>query len=623
MTYYQDAWGDITGIKEIRMDDYTYYDCSDNKSVKIDAAYLSKILDTDVNGDMFGTILSEWANIALGIFQSNTRYTFSPYDDDETFSGKYGNGVKNKDAYCNVLSMLSNTQPVSGGEIGRWCHSSTGLTVADSLDEAKMGLANEIAEGIHQDNCSGQDLIEQGDDFDSALTTMTGHNNGPVLYNAVSSVDSPWGSYKYTYNGYGIAFYDFTLSILADENIDYIIETDCGGGSLTLDNLNTVTSQVVSQVNDTGYDSTMEITTVNSSSESLTTSMEHSSGITFGQNVGMELDFAGNKVSTGFTFEEAFSTTRGEENSVSHEKSSSVTSSCVVPAYTQAILEQEYGYGISHLSYNVPVALNFKVAVFSMSGDVYADGMCIRSMSTDNYIQKYFYTTFGEKTGNAYKDLAYRVENGSSRGVDTKTGATKAFFGEHGFFSDDIEVPSVCDVNWGSVNNTFSKLSQKGKGLNDFCKRLPMMATGAESTLQRETYQTKISEYQPLYLPKTLRVTNLGDINQNVYNGATVNLSRMSIDAFNKWDAPYYGFAVKDGHWEICEGSEDVFKMTEGTNTLTITGEPGDIGCVKWVLNDDVEYTAAYENGVANSSTLKPVIIQFSVQEKYIITPNY
>ncbi len=624
VTYYRDPFGKETGIKEIKMDDYTYYDCSGNTSVKIDAAYLNKLLTTNVSGDSFDSILSEWANIASAIFEKNGRYTFTYYDDSgETYNSRFAKGTENKDSNCDVVSLLSHPQSTSGQDAGYWWHGSTGLRVANSLDEVRTEMANEIAKGIDKDNCNGNDILGQGE-FDDALPTMGGHDKSPVLYNIVTSVDSDRGRYLYSYNAYGIAFYDFNLSVLADDNIDYVIKTDCGGGTLTLDNLNTVTSQVVSQVNDTGINSTMEITTENSSSETITTSMEHSKSLSFEQSVGMEASFEGiGGLSTNFSVGEALTTTKGEENSVAHASSSSVTSSIDVPAYTQAVLEQKYGYGISRLSYNVPVALNFKVAIFSMGGDVYADGMCICAMSTDNYTQRYFYTTFGENTGNAYKDLGYRISNSFAGGVDTKTGATKVFFGEHGFFSDDVDMPVNYDLNWNDIGNKFTELTSYRKTLNDFYLRLPMMATGAESVLQRETYQTKISEYQPLYLPKTLRVTNLGDINQNVYNGATVNLNKMKIDAFNIYDVPYYGFKVADGHWEICEGSEDVMKMTEGTNTLTITGKPGDSGCVKWVLNDDVEYTAAFEKGVANSETLKPVIMQFSVQEKYIINPNY
>lgn len=620
-TYYKDNCGKVTGIKEIKMDDDTYYDCSQNTSVNIDASYLNTILNRDVSGDLFGSILSEWANIAYGIFGSNTEYTYTPYD-DESFTQKCGKGTRNRDAYCDVWALLRSPASASGGTRSRKCYSSTGLTVAKSLGEVRTEMGDQIAAGINQSTCTGKDILSQGE-FADALPTMNGHDKSPVLYNIVTSVDSPNGVYFYTYNSYGLAFYDFNLSILADENIDYVIETDCGGGELTLENLNTVTSQLVSQVNNTGVDSSMAITTESSSSETLTTSMSHASAMSFEQNVGMEAEFKTVTLSTSFKFGEAFTTTQGEEKSASHSSASSSTTSVVVPAYTQAVLKQDYGYGISHLSYNVPVALNFKVAVFAVSGEVYADGMCICSLSTDNYNQRYYYTTFGEQTGNAYKDLRYRHKNSTSRGVDTKTGGTKAFSGEHGFFSDDIIMPSICDLSWNSVNDTFVKTSQQGKGLNDFYKRLPMLATGAESTLTRETYKTEISEYQPLYLPKTLRVTNLADINQNVYNGATVNLSKMKVDAFNIYDVPYYGFKVADGHWEICQGSEDVFKMTEGTNTLTVTGKPGDVGCVQWVLNDNVEYTSAYESGVANSKTIKPVIIQFSVQEKYIINPNY
>ena len=62
------------------------------------------------------------------------------------------------------------------------------------------------------------------------------------------------------------------------------------------------------------------------------------------------------------------------------------------------------------LGYDCPVAITYKVAVFSLSGTVYDDNMKIQSFSTAGYRQSHFSTIFGsesEKGGTTAMDNLY------------------------------------------------------------------------------------------------------------------------------------------------------------------------------------------------------------------------
>lgn len=609
--------GNPVGIKEILINGNTYYDCSGNKSATIDAPYLKNVLNKDVQLDDGTTIniLDRWAAIAAAIFENGGAYTCCPDDNGDDYDNLFGKNYTNdSNENCYVGGALANSASQSGGKAGNDYYHSTGLTVANSLSEVRNIMGSEIANGVNKKNCSSSYILSQGTTSE-ALPQLKDSTKQTVIYNMVTSVARDGKSYKYRYNSYGLAFYDFSLSIIADENLEYVTKSGSATGDLTvggldIENMATETTCVASLTNNTGYDATMEYTLGTSTSETITTALQTGTSYSFSEGIGLSLKYEGSGISTSFTYEEAFSTVTTNEKSKTNSTAPTDSTNIVVPAYTQAIVAKETGKAEYELSYDVPVALNFKVAVFSMSGDVYADGCLVSSMSTSGYSQRYFYTSFGENNVNAYESLNYRYNNSDTQGVDSINGNTSAFFKRHGGANAEIK---KYDINWGKVattykNNTGSKIS-----VADFSTKIPMLSIGAETTIQCVVSDTKISEYKPLYLPTKVVATNLKWISQNVAKGNSYNLNKIELAAKNKYDALYYGFVYGDGHWEVCEGSEDVLKITEGTNTFTAIGDVGDVGEVQWVLNDDVEYTALNEDGVVTKADIKPLIMQFTI----------
>lgn len=619
VTYYTDEAGTPIGIKKVQIGDQVYYDCSGGMYAELNENYLKNVLTTEykVDENTSITILEQWANIAAAIFENGGKYTCCPDDNGDDYDNLYGKNFSNKsDENCYVGGLLADPESNEGGEKGDDYYHSTGLTYTTSLSEVRTAMGNEIAKGVDRRNCSGSDILGQGT-CDSALPQLNDETKQTVLYNIVTSVGRDGKTPKYRYNSYGIAFYDFSISVLADENLQYVTNPGSASGDLTVGNVDTETTYIASQVNNTAKDSSMEFSLENTTSETISSSMQNGSTYTFGESIGVEAGFSGIGFSTGFSCEEAFSSILTDEKSSSHSTGSTVTTSCVVPAYTQAILKQEYGSSTSELSYDVPVVLNFKVAIFSMSGDVYADGCGVCTMSTHHYSQSYFYTSFGENNTNAYESLDYRVNTNSGNnkvnGGDSKNGETYVFFERHLPFENDKDSKSNYDIDWKNVETTYEKNTGSTLTIGEFSKMIPMLSTGVTSTITCTTCSTEISEYKPLYLPSSVRITNLNEINTNLMQGSTYNLNKICLDAFNRYDGSYYGFVYGDGHWEVCEGSEDVLKITPGTNTITVIGEPGETGCVQWVLNDDVEYTSVYDQGSVTSEDIEPVIVQFSV----------
>lgn len=615
--------GTPVGIKEILIDGNTYYDCSGNKSVTIDETYLKNVLNKDVQLDDGTTIniLDQWAAIAAAIFENGGAYTCCPDDNGDDYDNLFGkNYTNNSNENCYVGGALANSASQSGGKAGNDYYHSTGLSVTDSLSEVRNIMGSEIANGVNKKNCSGSDILSQGTTSDALPELKKNSTEQTVIYNMVTSVARDGKSSKYRYNSYGLAFYDFSLSVISDENLEYVTDSGSATGNLTvgaldIESMKIKTSYIDSLTNNTGYDATKEFSVGITTSETITTSLQTGTSYSFSESIGLSAEFKGIGAETSFTCAEAFSKVLTNEDCEAHTTSPTSTTTFVVPAYTQAILKQDQGETDYTLSYDVPVALNFKVAVFSMSGDVYADGCLVCTMSTSGYSQRYFYTSFGENNVNAYESLNYRYNNSDTQGVDSINGNTSAFFKRHGGANAEIK---KYNINWSNVattykNNTGSKIS-----IADFSTKIPMLAIGATSTIQCDIYSTEIAEYQPLYLPTKIVATNLESTDQIIVKGHTYNLNKIALAAKNNKDGLYYGFVYGDGHWEVCEGSENVLMIDEGTNTVRAIGDVGDVGKVQWVLNDDVTYTALNEDGEATYNNVEALTIEFTITKDII-----
>ena len=69
-----------------------------------------------------------------------------------------------------------------------------------------------------------------------------------------------------------------------------------------------------------------------------------------------------------------------------------------LPAQTAVGMESSKAVTNVQLGYDCPVAITYKVAVFSLSGTVYDDNMKIQSFSTAGYRQSHFSTIFGSES---------------------------------------------------------------------------------------------------------------------------------------------------------------------------------------------------------------------------------
>ena len=637
VVYYKNEAGDRTGIKQIKIEPNTYYDCSNNTAVDIDSAYLSKILDSNIALHSGGivSILDEWAHIAGAIFENGGKYTCT--DDYSSCYGKnYSTSTKEN---CYIAQLLADCSAKSGGTIGKDNYRSTGLSVANSLAAVRTKMGNEIADCIDRKICSGSDILGQGDNCDDALPDFKDDTERTVIYNMATSIARSGSTAKFKYNSYCVAFYDFDLMIIADDDVEYVTDAENlkneenpveaaeqqGISGFAYSDNNGVTYLDGSE-NYSTTEANKQFSLNNSSTDSISTSLQNSENFSFEQSIGSETEFdstlkgiVGGVTETfkvSFTTGQSFGTAFTEEKSYSVNSGTTDLMSVTLPPQTVGCIQQGYGNASMTIPYDVPVALTFKVAVFSMSGDVYADKVAVLAFSTAGYKQSYFSTIFGSDSAEegfyAYESLYNRYSNANLNGWDNAYGNNHVFYKKHDGSSSPTDT-SDYSINWNNVESTFKNNTNSNKSLKSTATTVPMLSSGATTTVTSESYSSIIYDYLPMYLPTYLMATNLENFNFTLFKDGVFNLSSVGVDLCNKNGVPYYGFKYGDGHWELCAGSENVLEYIASANA--VVAKNTGVGSIRYVINDDVTYTAKKETGTATTAEISPLTITFAVYD--------
>ena len=261
--------------------------------------------------------------------------------------------------------------------------------------------------------------------------------------------------------------------------------------------------------------------------------------------------------------------------------------------------------------------------VFSISGDVYADGAAVLAFSTAGYDQEYFTTFFGENAeAGSYANTALnnRYANRGISGWDGSHGNNHFFYKKHD--GGSAEEYTAKDLDWDTINTKFAhNIDSTTITVADMSTRVPMLSCGARTTVKANSINSEIYDPKPLYLPTNLFMVNNEKQNFIIYDGGRFYMNTIGIGCFNKNKVPYYPFKSTDGTWHVCEGSEDVIEFDP--DTFSVVAKKLGTGFVEWRLNDDVQYTAERESGVVTSKDLAPVRVAFTVRENpFVSTPT-
>ncbi len=607
--YYLNNEGKRSGIKSITADGTLFYDCSNNTKAEVTTAFLMNMLK-EKQPDQNASILSQWANVASAIFQNEGEYTCSHDNYADYYGKKHSNSSKEK---CNVADLLADSNSNTNGSKKKDNYHSTGLSVSSSFKDLRYKMCEEISNRIGRYTLEPNNILSQGKNCDDALPEFNDDTKRDIIYNIVTSITQEGKSCKYQYNSYGLAFYDFDLKLIDNESVEYVQNTD-----KTVKDSSVSKKLLDTNENTSLADMNASLATQVSKSETISTSLTNSESYSYDEMfggqfmIGFESFFRG-AIESSLTYGQVYQSAKTNSTTTLTSESDTKTISYTVPAHTKMIAEQNIAKDSMTVSYDTPVAITFKVAVFSMSGDVYADSVATLAFSTAGYAQSNFSTFFGgEDTIEglyAYDSLANKVENSNIRGWDASHGNNHFFYKKHTGKNDTVNTTSK-DLEWGKISETYYNNTEKT--LNDLSSKCPMLPVGTTTTTVANSINATLSDPIPLYLPTSFRITNNTQKNFYVFKDGSFNLNTLSIGAFDKDGAPYYGFKMSDGHWDIKNGESHI---AYDKNTNTVKGISTGTAYLEWKLNDDVKYTADLQNGTVNKDNANSIQIAITVRD--------
>ncbi|MCL1810435.1 MAG: aerolysin family beta-barrel pore-forming toxin, partial [Clostridiales bacterium] len=468
-----------TGIKSIVIDDKTYFDIYDgnpngrtppNNSYQFLKDILTKP-DNSPKGDG-ATALDYWSQLAYRIFADNSSYTshINP-SYGGTFEQAFGRrGGATDGGYADLVQDLSS---VNSGARWNTGHDSddntvwTGLAYADSLKDLRQRMANSVAKGIGR-KITGADVLS-GTDGGNGLKMLDVDYAGDVLYSMVTGVDKRGdpASWFY-YNAFGLAFYDFQMSVIADNGLQYITAAegyesvkdaaDNMEPGVTYENIGNTSGVLSYYENGASVPSDVGMEFSQSNSTEISNSMTTTETYTFRETIGSETKFKATvpllaeieqTIKLEFSAEQAFSTAWTETKTVKQETTNTVSANLNLPAHSAVAIDSADGTVKVTLSYDCPIAITFKVAIFSLSGCCYDDNLYTRSFSTAGYWQKHFCTTFGNSTGDAQSEFYDRAVTFSKvEGYEETNGSTYGWGKSRTVGTTAI---TVNKLNWGSI----------------------------------------------------------------------------------------------------------------------------------------------------------------------------
>lgn len=617
--YYLGNNSEEIGIKSISYDNKLFYDCAKNTHKKVDTDFLYEFLTTPVqyqelNGET-GVItpLEQWAHIAGAIFESGGKYTCT--DNYKTYYSKSTKGSSDEDHF--VAGNLANPKSKQNGDTQDDNYHSTGLSVTNSFSELRNIMCTEISNRIDRFTLDPCDILGQGDNCPDALAELADSESREIIYNIDTAISRDGYTPKYKYNSYGVAFYDFDLQIIDADGVKYVQSPD-----KVKTESNITTSIASSTQNDTLNDTSASLSTTISETKSLSTSIAESKSHSFSQMYGGEFK-AGNDdigysltLKTELTASDVYESSKTHETTVVNEFSKTKEDIYPVPQHTIVNVEQNVSTDTYVYDYDTPVALTYKVVIFSMSGDVYADSVATLAFSTAGYEQSNFTTFFGGKmvTDGKYavQSLTERINHKSYNGWDSANSTTRAFHKLHDGQGKWTDTKSY-NLNWNSVISNYDRDKGNAVSLTTSANKCPMLPAGTTTTATVESINTKVLAPVPMYLPTSFKVVSCDNPRYRVYVDGTFNLGTVSINAFDKDGAKYYNFLQSDGYWSVKEGSEDIVEF-DADSYCVVAKKPG-VATLVWQLKDGVEYTAAYDRGTVTNANANKVEITLEVRD--------
>jgi len=629
--YVTDESGTKTGIKTFTISPYTYYNLSQDSVINKDKDRTLKLNDAKLLQIAKRQIFPKWAVIAEGIFRDQANQlvtiegsgmmssstTASNSFDRQFSTGKVSNGYKYDWSVSDLSQLLS--QETSSMK-GKTCWDETrvtGVTQIGNLSGARTLMGQELRNCSDDNDISKDEFLgnsHQKNEDKRRLPDLENDKSGDGFANIVTCVNRAGSSGDYDYVTFGLAVYDFDVTPVAAENLKYIEAADENYevGDKTVSGQDILMGLAGDSVNKTGIsfrnddengttsyirnNTTQEVTQSSGLENSVTEESTISTDDTFEwgmeQEIGVELNFGGfgrglapfdgldafsaaapcmfprATVNISNSWHELWSTTKSKSETQSATKTKTTNAEVTLPGHTIAIVNQSLNNKKTTENYQQPVILNYKVAIFAMSGD-YFNGAA-GGIENSRYDKQWMSVIFDgsddyETSGcNALGSLYNRaVINQDTQGYDGAKGKYRSW-------CDKSAWNSSSKINWGDISSTLSGDSRdshriklgtgkKATTIQELATELPLIEKAQMLTSKRESITSSVDQIIPLYSLNSVDMKS-GSKEYDLVLRDTLYLDSIDLEGYDKDGAEFYEFDKSWGEWVLLNEDEEIIE---------------------------------------------------------------
>ena len=624
--------------KETTVNDVTYYDIYGGKQKdRVDAsdniAFYTDVLKNE-------GLLEKWSGLAYSIFKG-TEHSYKDHS-GKGFDKAFGEGhyFDLVDTFLNKNAKTKSANSNNGGDT----YMSSGLSAAENFNQVEVAMGNQVATLINRN--TNHEHLEKF----APIPALNSEDEKTILYTIASNVDQHGGTFKTTYNSFGIAFYDFKVALIVDDQpissaigdmtTKEAIQNNPVGFSYDEDSEKTLDHKE----NDTGKDATSSRTLGSETTQTITNTIANSESYSFTETVsngikysakagfpkvgeaGMEMDI---RYDFGATAAVESTVTKAEALTKTYNSQSSIA--VTMPAYTALDTITETTTATMKTGYDQPLAISYKVMIFSKNGDVYDDNAAVCDFT--NYSQYSFSTEFGAKkdSDDAVINLNNRLHPNTSIGnYETTYGKTTlnkckgSASGTHETTVKTELLSSALDWNAikkGNVKGAHSALGGAATIADSIFAKRPMSVTGATMSELVETTNMKLSNLIALYPIKSVKAEYERLLYKDVIVGNTIALHPIHLQAFNEKNVEYYGFGKRNGIWKLVDENDApldesiaTLKSDQENYNYVVTAKGEGTAYAKYeILEDKYSWYGAKEGEYSTNQDLSLPMVEIRI----------
>lgn len=626
--YYTNSEGDKTGIKTITILPYTYYningDTKDPKTVELNDATIQKIAAEQ--------IFPRWGVIAEGIFrdQANQLVTIegsgmmssdkSPSNSFDRHFSQTRSGVSGHNyswGLNDLAKELGTPEPKSKHNTAEQSEFAilqgstnndevvySGLFPINNLKEARNLMGKSLRACADDNDLTVDDFLGNGKDKSGneyRLPDLDNDKTDGGYCNVVTCVNRAGDSADYDYVCFGLAVYDFDVTPIAASDLSYIhaaqdyadepdpikaaAEAHAEGVAYSDDPHSTDTFAT----NKSSQESTTSVSLTSEESEEIGSTTEESFEWGMEQEIGADVgigpgsdNFARVTLHFQQNFHELWNTMKGSSQTKSKREERTVNQELVLPGHTAANIKQTNNTSTAWQSYQQPVVLNYKVAVFAMSGDYYNGwgGMISASRYDKEWLSVLFDGSDGCEPGgcNALASLQNRaIVNADTDGYDRTKGKYKSWCDKSAWkYNTKINWNNIASTLAGDNRDTHTIPNYKGEksSLKDLASQLLFAETARKFTRDRKIMTSEVSSLMPLYNLASVDITSKNR-NFEVRTGDRLYLDGIELGGFDKDNVEFYGFDSGLGAWTLSDDDAVGASTDDGGSVTKVTTADG------------------------------------------------